>query len=331
MTVSVGLIGLGIMGRRMLEHIVLHDEYRPVAMWDPNTDACRAADAIAPGVRLTASADEVIAAADLIYLACPPVPRSSYALKAAAIGKAVFLEKPLGVDIAKSKDLVAGLKAHSAPAAVNFTQAAGTALSGAHAAAETGALGEVVGADIIVTYSAWPRAWQKEADWLRFREEGGMTREVISHFLFFSERILGPLSVVWARPSYPEHPRLCETHLLARLESADGRPVSIFASVGGAQPDRQELTIKGTRASRRIREFFIDEVSDGGPFAEFSERPSDPRAASLKAQLDDLLFCIQGKPNYRECQSDVNKQCIKCWNVYSIRMYKCDCGEHQHY
>jgi hypothetical protein len=33
-----------------------------------------------------------------------------------------------------------------------------------------------------------------------------MTREVISHFLFFSERILGPLSVVWARPSYPARP-----------------------------------------------------------------------------------------------------------------------------
>ena len=37
--------------------------------------------------------------------------------------------------------------------------------------------------------------------------------------------------------------------------------------------------------------------SDGGPFTELTERPADPRAVSLKAQLDDLLLCIDGKPN----------------------------------
>jgi predicted dehydrogenase len=297
MTVSVGIIGLGIMGRRMLEHMVLHGKYRPVAMWDPSVEACRAVEEIAPEARLTASAKETIAAADLVYLACPPGPRSAYALEAAAAGKAVFLEKPLGVDIANSRELVAGLAAHGTPAAVNFTQAAGAAMTAVQKAAQNGELGEVVGADIVVTYSAWPRAWQKQADWLRFRAEGGMTREVVSHFLFFSERILGPLSVVWAHPSYPQDPGLCETHLLARLETVDGRPVSIFASVEGAQPDRQELTIKGTATSRRINDFYIDTISNGGPFVEISEKPVDPRAASLKAQLDDLLLCIQGKPN----------------------------------
>jgi hypothetical protein len=85
--------------------------------------------------------------------------------------------------------------------------------------------------------------------------------------------------------------------MLARLETPDGRPVSVLASVGGAQPDRQELTIKGSRASRRISEFYIDAVSDGGPFAEVAERPSDPRAVSLQAQLDDLLLCLDRKPH----------------------------------
>jgi len=297
MTVKAAIIGLGIMGRRMLEHMERHPGYEPVALWDPNAEACTAALALAPGARITASADDAIAAADVVYLACPPAPRKAYALAAAAAGKAVFLEKPLGIDIAESEDLVAQLAAHGVPAAVNFTQAAGAALTGVAKAARAGALGELVGADIVVTYGAWPRAWQKEADWLRFRSEGGMTREVISHFLFFSERILGPLSVIWARPSYPADAELCETHMLARLETADGRPVTIMASVGGAQPDRQELTIKGSTASRRITEFYVDAVSDGGPFTGVGELPADPRAASLRAQLDDLLLCIAGKPN----------------------------------
>jgi predicted dehydrogenase len=297
MTVPVAIIGLGIMGRRMLEHMGRHAGYRPVALWDPNPEACRAAQALAPQAMLAMSADEAIAAADLVYLACPPMPRKAYALAAAAAGKAVFLEKPLGVDIVQSRELVAELKAYGVPAAVNFTQAAGPALTGVVEAARSGSMGDVVGADIVVTYAAWPRAWQKEADWLRFRAEGGMTREVISHFLFFSERVLGPLAEVWARPFYPENPQLCETHLLARLETSDGRPVTVMASVGGAQPDRQELTIKGSKASRRITDFYVDAVSDGGPFVEMGATPADPRAVSLKAQLDDLLLCMAGRSN----------------------------------
>jgi predicted dehydrogenase len=297
MTVKTAIIGLGIMGSRMLENMVLHPGYQPVALWDPDLEACRAAQALAKDAQISASAEEAMAAVDLVYLACPPAPRKAYALAAAHMGKAVFLEKPLGVDVGESEALVSELSKAAVPTAVNFTQAAGAALTGVKTAAENGTLGEIVGADIILTYASWPRAWQKDADWLRFRNEGGMTREVISHFLFFSERILGPLAVVWARPSFPNDSHLCETHMQARLETADGRPVTVMASVGGVQPDRQELTIKGSIASRRITDFYVDAMSDGGEFIEVAKRPSDPRAASLKAQLDDLLLCIARKPN----------------------------------
>ena len=297
MATKTAIIGLGIMGRRMLEHMGRHEAYAPTMLWDPDVTACNTALKLAPEAVIAASAEEAIAAADLVYLACPPAPRKAYALLAASQGKAVFLEKPLGVDVAESEDLVARLDGFGVPAAVNFTQAAGAAMTGVAASTQSGELGSVLGADIVVTYGAWPREWQKAADWLRFRAEGGMTREVISHFLFFSERILGPLSVVWARPDYPDNDTLCETHLLARLENAEGCPVSIMASVGGAQPDRQELTIKGTTASRRITDFYKDAVSHGGAFTPVGEEPEDPRAASLRAQLDDLVLCMNGAPH----------------------------------
>ena len=297
MAIRTALIGLGIMGRRMLEHMQVHDGFSPDVLWDPDPESCRLAAEIAPGCEIMDSADAAIKAADLVYLACPPVPRKAYALSAAAAGKAVFLEKPLGVDVDESIDLVRQLAGTGVPVAVNFTQAAGAALTQISEAAQSGAMGDVVGADIVVTYANWPRDWQKAADWLRFRAEGGMTREVISHFLFFSQRILGPLSLVWARPSYPGDDDLCETHMLARLETADGRPVTVMASVGGAQPDRQELTIKGTRASRRVSDFYRDAVSDGGEFVPVAGEPGDPRAVSLKAQLDDLVLLINGQPN----------------------------------
>ncbi|MGI9512679.1 MAG: Gfo/Idh/MocA family protein [Anderseniella sp.] len=297
MAIRTAIIGLGIMGRRMLEHMLLHDGFAPDVLWDPDADSCRLAAEIAADARIMDSAEDAIGAADLVYLACPPVPRKAYVLSAALAGKAVFLEKPLGVDVDESAELVRQLAEADVPAAVNFTQAAGAALTQISGAARSGAMGNIVGADIVVTYANWPREWQKAADWLRFRAEGGMTREVISHFLFFSERILGPLSLVWARPSYPADDTLCETHMQARLEAADGRPVTVMASVGGAQPDRQELTIKGTKASRRVTDFYRDAVSDGGEFSPVAVEPADPRAVSLKAQLDDLVLLFNGQPN----------------------------------
>ena len=297
MAIKTAIIGLGIMGRRLLGQMLVHDGFDVVALWDPNAAACAEAADMAPGATIAASAEAAIGAADLVYLACPPGPRKAYALHAAAAGKAVFLEKPLGVDVAESEDLVAQLAHHGTPAAVNFTQAASVAMTGTVGAADSGAMGNLAGADIVVTYAAWPRAWQKAADWLRFRDEGGMTREVISHFLFFSERLLGPLQVVTAQPSYPDDPALCETHLLARLETKAGLPVTIMASVGGAQPDRQELTIKGSKQSRRITDFYVDWMSDGGDFTPASPRPDDARVSSLQLQLDELVKCVAGQPN----------------------------------
>ena len=297
MAIKVAIIGLGIMGRRMLEHVDRHAAFQPIAVWDPDPAACAVAIQMAPDTRLASSADDALGDADMVYLACPPRPRKQIALTASRAGKAVFLEKPLGIDIAESTALVAALEQAGVPAAINFTQAAGAALGDISRDALDGTLGSLVGADIIVTYPAWPRGWQVAADWLRFRDEGGMTREVISHFLFFIERILGPLSVVSAHPTYPADDTLCETHLLAQLENADGLPVTIMAAVGGAQPDRQELTIKASKISRRVAEFSIDMASDGGPFTPLQQLPDDPRAVALQVQLDQLKLCFEGKPH----------------------------------
>lgn len=297
MTIRTAIIGLGIMGRRMAEHMALHPDFSVIAVWDPDPEAMAATQRLVSAARIADSAEDAMAEADLVYLACPPGPRKAYAEAAARAGKAVFLEKPLGVDVDESRALVETLAHSGVPAAVNFTQAAGAALSEVSAAAQEGKLGELRGADIVVTYAKWPRAWQEAADWLRLRDEGGMTREVISHFLFFSERILGPLELIWGHADYPSDTSFCETHVAARLQSADGAIVSVMGSVGGAQPDRQELTIKGQDASRRISDFYRNAASTGGDFVQLHPDEADPRAVSLKAQLDDLALLVAGKPH----------------------------------
>ena len=297
MAIKVAIIGLGIMGQRMLTHMRLHQNFEPDYLWDPDESACHQAMVLDPQSKIMNSASDAISKADLVYLACPPAVREPYALAAAKAGKALFLEKPFGIDLNDSARLMAQLQAYDVPVAVNFTQASGAALTDLLVAQERGDMGTVLGVDIVVTYPDWPRQWQKDADWLRFRAEGGMTREVISHFLFFTERVLGPLSLASAHTTYPDDPSLCETAVLARLTSGTGQQVSILATIGGAQPDRQEFTVKGTKTSRRVTDFHKDAISDGGDFIALREPPQDPRAISLKAQLDDLSLHLAAKPN----------------------------------
>ncbi len=297
MAIKVAIIGLGIMGRRMLSHMRRHNNFEPDYLWDPNQSACQRATLLDSKSYIMDSASDAISKADLVYLACPPAVRELYALETAAAGKALFLEKPFGVNIDDSARMMDRLKSYDVPVAVNFTQASGIALTDLLAAEKRGDMGVLLGVDIVVTYPDWPRLWQRDADWLRFRAEGGMTREVISHFLFFSERVLGPLYLLSAHTTYPEDVSLCETAVLARLVSEKKQEVSILATVGGAQPDRQEFTVKGTKTSRRVTNFYGDSISDGGDFTSLREPPKDPRATSLKAQLDDLSLHLASKPN----------------------------------
>ena len=40
MSASVAIIGLGIMGSRMLKHMRLHEDFNPDYLWDPCPIAC---------------------------------------------------------------------------------------------------------------------------------------------------------------------------------------------------------------------------------------------------------------------------------------------------
>jgi predicted dehydrogenase len=294
----MAIVGLGIMGRRMLANALAHPRFEISGLWDPSAVSVAKARELMPDGPFRSDAAYAMAGADVVYLACPPGPRKAHALAAAAAGQGVFMEKPLGTDEAESRDLVARLQGSRRGGVVNFTQASSRGFEELRRAIDAGETGELTGIDIVVTYPAWPRAWQKEADWLRLRTEGGYTREVISHFLFLAGRFLGPLRLCAASPRYPADPALCELDIVARLETADGRPVTVLGTTGGAQPDRQEVTVKGTRASFQFREFYQLWRSDGGPWTEAIDwTHEDPRASALQRQLTELDGWLRGQPH----------------------------------
>ena len=106
MTTSVAIIGLGIMGTRMMKHMRLHKKFRPDYLWDPSSIACANAIKLDCKSKIMKSANEAIEKADLVYLACPPTVREIYAIKTVEMGKALFLEKPFGINIQDSRNFI---------------------------------------------------------------------------------------------------------------------------------------------------------------------------------------------------------------------------------
>jgi hypothetical protein len=104
----------------MLQHMRVHEKFEPNYLWDPDKNACQKAIEVDTKARIVGTPGEAIDAADLVYLACPPKVREVYAVETARKGKALFLEKPLGIDIEHSSSLIDKLKGFNVPLAVNF-------------------------------------------------------------------------------------------------------------------------------------------------------------------------------------------------------------------
>lgn len=300
MTVGLGIIGAGIMGERLLRAALDHagDAVHVSGIWDQAPGALDRIGAAVPGVVRAGSAEAVIEGADCVYVATPPGTHLHYARMALAAGRAVFLEKPLAADLADSRRFLA--EASGARVAVNFPFASSPGVAALAGWLRDGVTGAPRGFDIEVGFAAWPRPWQQDAaGWLDARAEGGFTREVVSHFLFLSRRLLGPLQV---RSSYAEYPEAggSERGIKARL-SAGGLPGRVQGAVGAtAAADANTWTVHGV-ADIRLRDWSYAERQrpDGSWVADPDALPNERlRPLVLRRQLEQVVRMTRGEAHH---------------------------------
>jgi predicted dehydrogenase len=297
MSVALGIVGFGIMGERLLRAALAHDQgvIRPVAVWDPSPAAAGRLAEVAPGLPMLGSAAEVIARCDALYIASPPSSHIAHAEAAFAAGRAVFLEKPLASDLAEARRFVAAAEARGARAAVNFPMASSPAV--AQLSAWRAGIGAPRSLRISAEFGTWPRAWQQAAaGWLARREEGGFTREVLSHFLFLTRRQLGPLGLLEREATFPMGDG-AETSVRARL-AAGGVPVELSGSVGTIDRDEANLWHLACEGGEiRLRDWSVAEklAVDVGWHPAPDALPNERmRPLVLKGQLDKLAALTRG-------------------------------------
>jgi predicted dehydrogenase len=294
----IGIIGLGVMGERMLRNMGKHPAFAVAAAWDPAESAAVKLNALEPTVRFLPDAAILASdpAIDCVYIAAPPASHLAYANLAFDRGKAVFCEKPLTVDLDAGRSCVARVERERRIAAINFPFASAPAVRAIVAGLKSGELGAIRHLEIELAFERWPRAWQAGARWLAQRREGGFVREVLSHFLFLTQRLIGPLRLVECRVQYPAEDGAAETGIAARLE-AGGVPVSIRGGIGGNVPDLNLWRLTGQYGAFELHDWYSLKRRINGGWLDVDFGEGSVRDMSYHAQLDSLDALLAGRPH----------------------------------
>lgn len=298
MVTGIGIVGLGVMGTRMLAQFMAHPAFRVVAAWDPSEAACRRARDACPGLHIGSSATEVVASqgVECLYVASPPSSHLAHVGVALDHGMAVLCEKPLALDATASAAMVARVEQEDARAGVNFPQASSPAVAHVHALLDAGALGPIERLEIDLVFPNWPESWQVAATWLALRSEGGFVREVVTHMAFLARRLLGPLEVVEAALDYPADGLGAETGVRALLR-AGGLRVVLRGSVRAGAAERTDWTLVGSDGACRIHDWYSLARRDGAAWCPVDLGPGPAREAAYRAQLDALAVLVAGRPS----------------------------------
>jgi predicted dehydrogenase len=247
--IRLGFIGLGVMGAEMLDVARQHPRFEVVLAADPRAQAVERARATHPEVTYMQDPEELLdhGGLDAVYVASPPATHAGYAVRAMKAGMAVFAEKPLAVDLAEGEEMVRVAAATGAVNALNFVMSDRGAALAVGRALRSGEVGTVLGVEMRFAFPQWPRAFQQDAGWVAGRAQGGFLREVASHYLFLTDRLLGPLSPVHTHLTYGSGAENAACGLLL----AGSVPVRIWGQVAAA-PETYEWTVYGTERSYRI-------------------------------------------------------------------------------
>lgn len=292
------VIGLGVMGQRMLGNMASYAGFDAVAGWDPDPGARNTAAALHPHLVMVDTPAEAIGRddVDVVYIASPPRFHATHVSAALDAGKAVYCEKPLDVDDARAAAMVDHAERSGQVNIVNFSLASAVATTEMERQLAAGETGTIAGVDIRLHFATWPRGWQMDAaGWLSFRADGGFTREVLSHWVYLSQRLFGRVALTGAEVRYGAGD-LAETHVSA-LMTAGEVPVTVAASVGGCGPDLVEYTVWGAQRSLRVHDWNQLYSSDGGDWNRRLADIEDPREAGYERQLINASNAVAGRPH----------------------------------
>ena len=299
---NVGVVGLGVMGQRMLERLRRHARLKVAMVSDANPDIVARTLELYPELRAAETVEELIGSPGLhsLYIATPPAAHIRLCDAAFDAGLAVLCEKPLTVDFAAAHRIIRRIGDEQHRAAVNFSLASSRGLAflqQAFGPDSPQSLGQLQRVTIDLAFAAWPRPWQMAAGaWLSERAEGGFAREVLSHFIFVLQRVRGPAAVWGGHVVYPADGHGAETALQADLR-VDDVQIHVTGRVDPAvaSPDRNRMAWRAQHGVITLRDWFGVTSQRTGEGEQWLGDADAARADGQTDQLDQWVALIEGR------------------------------------
>ncbi|USG64323.1 Gfo/Idh/MocA family oxidoreductase [Brevibacillus ruminantium] len=288
---AVGIIGLGVMGERLLNAMVAHERFSVIAVCDISADRAKATaehydiNAWYTNHQELLDKEEL----DLVYIAVPPKFHHGVALDTLAAGKHVLCEKPLAGSVKEGAEMLAAAEKAGVIHAMNFPIYYRPLFLELKRRIEE--IGNIRRIDIVTHFHQWPRPWQQTA-WLSGREQGGFVREVLPHFLHLTQALFGSYEVVRSDVDYPEDPEACEVGISALLRLLNGTPVTINGLGGIGQKEHLTYTIYGTEGTLTVQNW--NTLLAGGK-GELPVEVTMPEQDRLSLLLDEMANALDGK------------------------------------
>ncbi|WP_240746269.1 Gfo/Idh/MocA family protein [Lysinibacillus sp. S2017] len=248
---SIGIIGTGVVGERIINQALQNEHYEITAIFDENKERMNQL-ATKYSIPTTDNLQDLLARKpDWVYIGTPPVSHAPLAEEIAKHGLPILSEKPLAHDAADGEMMVQVAKNANVKTAMHFPLMYGAAV---HQLKKELAedMGEITRIELHTYIPEWPRKWQQNP-WIASREQGGFIREIFPHYLQLTHHLFGDIKIIAHETTYPENTVLCETGISALAKTMSGIPMVINGLAGIGQEERIDYKIFGTNKVLTLR------------------------------------------------------------------------------
>lgn len=268
--ISTGIIGSGNMAKDIAQALNSHGQFFLKTICDIDLEKAKnLASLSACGYETDYQRVLEDPDIELIYIATPPKTHAEIFIASLLAKKHTVCEKPLCLrdDEAKSM-LAAALKAENEKiiSAINYPMAFIPAMEVMKKIIVKGELGDIRHIEIGLHFPIWPRPQLRfsKTDWINSKDNGGILREIGSHYLFALLELFptDPVARVCAKVGYVEQG--AESQVSAILTKLSGLSINLSLAANYSQAKEDiYLRIYGLKKSLSLENFQILKIACG--------------------------------------------------------------------
>lgn len=242
--ISIGIIGAGIVGERIIKQIQQESHVEIKTVYDQQTERLIEISETY-GIPMAKSVEEVLHSdINWVYIATPPAFHAEIAELAASAGINILCEKPLAHNVEGGELMAASVQGNRIRTAMHFPLMYNPAVREMAKRIKGGDIGKVVRVELQTFFPDWPRLWQQNP-WIGSRSQGGFVREVFPHYFQLMNRLFGELSFTSHHITYPEQADKCETGLIAHGVTVQQVPFLLTGLSGIGQKELLQFKVFG--------------------------------------------------------------------------------------